>query len=95
VYVLRIDHPVPDYDDWKKAFDSDPIGREKSGVKRHGVMRSVDNPNLVLIDLEFDSLAPAQAMHEALKGLWSRVQGEGLIGGPQARIVEVCESRDY
>ena len=31
MYILRIEHPVPDYDAWKAAFDSDPIGRERSG----------------------------------------------------------------
>ena len=27
--ILRIEHTVPDFDAWKKAFDSDPLGREK------------------------------------------------------------------
>jgi hypothetical protein len=27
MYILRIEHPVSDYDAWKAAFDSDPIGR--------------------------------------------------------------------
>ena len=27
VHILRIEHPVPDYDAWKEAFDSDPISR--------------------------------------------------------------------
>jgi hypothetical protein len=35
MYILRTEHPVPDYDGWKKAFDSDPVGREKLGVRRH------------------------------------------------------------
>jgi hypothetical protein len=24
--ILRIEHPVPDFDAWKTAFDSDPLG---------------------------------------------------------------------
>jgi hypothetical protein len=28
VSILRIEHPVPDFDGWKKAFDSDPVGLE-------------------------------------------------------------------
>ena len=27
MHILRIEHPVPDYDAWKEAFDSDPISR--------------------------------------------------------------------
>jgi hypothetical protein len=41
MHVLRIEHPVSSYDDWKKAFDSDPIGRGKFGVVRY---RSCEQP---------------------------------------------------
>jgi hypothetical protein len=34
MYVLRIDTPSPSFDGWKKAFERDPVGREKSGVRR-------------------------------------------------------------
>jgi len=34
MHILRIEHPVPNFDAWKKAFDSDPLGREQSGVRR-------------------------------------------------------------
>jgi hypothetical protein len=30
--ILCIEHSVSD--GWKKAFDSDPLGRDKSGVRR-------------------------------------------------------------
>jgi len=36
--ILRIEHPIPDFDAWKKAFDSDPVGREKSGVRRYQIL---------------------------------------------------------
>ncbi len=39
MYILRIEHGVPDYESWKAAFDRDPIGRERSGVARYRVMR--------------------------------------------------------
>ena len=37
--MLRIEHLVLNFDGWKKAFDSDPVGREKSGVRRYQVLR--------------------------------------------------------
>jgi hypothetical protein len=37
VYILRINHPVADYDAWKVAFDRDPIGRERSSVRRYRI----------------------------------------------------------
>lgn len=33
MYMLRIEHPVPNYENWKQAFDSDPANREKSSVR--------------------------------------------------------------
>jgi hypothetical protein len=32
--TLQIEHGVRDYDAWKQAFDSDPVGREAGGVRR-------------------------------------------------------------
>lgn len=43
--ILRIEHRVPDYDQWKQAFDNDPVGRERMGVRRYRVLRSLDDPN--------------------------------------------------
>jgi hypothetical protein len=30
MHILRIEHPVPDYDAWKQAFDSDPLNRPRT-----------------------------------------------------------------
>ena len=94
MYVLRIDHQVPDFDGWKAAFDSDPIGRKRSGVRRYRVLRPIDDPNYVMIDLEFDSLNEAESVRAALQGLWSRVQGQ-VMTDPRVRVVEVVESKEY
>jgi hypothetical protein len=92
VPILQIEHPVPDYDTWKAAFDSDPIGREKSGVRRYRVLRPVDDPNYVMIDLEFDSLDQANAADASLRELWSRVD---VMRNPRSRIVETADSTEY
>ncbi|HVM12728.1 MAG TPA: hypothetical protein VM287_00155 [Egibacteraceae bacterium] len=93
--ILRIDHPAPDFDAWKKAFDDDPLGREQSGVRRHRVYRSVDDPNHVWIDLELETDDEAVALRDRLQELWQRVQAQGLIGVPTAHIVEQVEDRQY
>ncbi len=46
--ILQIEHPVPNFDGWKKAFDSDPINRKQSGVRRYKISRQADNPNYVI-----------------------------------------------
>lgn len=93
MHVLQIEHPVPDFDAWKRAFDSDPVHREQSGVRRYRVMRPVDNERYAIVDLEFDSESQAQAMQRALRELWGRVEGQ-LVMAPQARIFETVESRE-
>ena len=92
--ILRIEHPVPNYDGWKAAFDSDPVGRERSGVRRYQILRSLDDPNYVMIDLEFDSKEEAEALLAAMRQVWSRVEGS-IMSNPQARIVEIAETREY
>ena len=92
--VLQIEHLVPDFNGWKKAFDSDPVNRKQSGVKRYRISRQVDNPNYVILDLEFDSLAEAESLLAALQKLWALVEGRVMIS-PQARIVETVESKQY
>ena len=92
--ILRIEHPVPDFNAWKKAFDNDPVDRKGSGVRRYRVLRAADDPNYVMIDLEFDNSSQAEAVHASLRELWGRVQAEGLIGTPKARIVEIVESKE-
>ena len=94
MYMLRIEHPVPNFDGWKQAFDSDPVGREKSGVRRYQILRPIDDPNYVLIDLEFDSASQAEALLAAMRVVWGRVEGT-IMMSPQARIVEAAETKAY
>jgi hypothetical protein len=94
MFVLRIEHPVPDFDGWKEAFDRDPVNRERSGVRRHRILRPSDDARYVLVDLEFDEEAEAVAMLASLRGLWNRVDGK-VMSQPRARIVEVVASREY
>ena len=91
--VLHIEHPVPDFEGWKKAFDADPIDRKSSGVKRYKLYRSTSNPNYVAIDLEFDRLENAENTLKKLQVLWRQVEGS-VMTGPKAQIFDVIESAD-
>ncbi|HEY7347917.1 MAG TPA: hypothetical protein VH599_06315 [Ktedonobacterales bacterium] len=94
--ILHIEHAIRNFDAWKKAFDSDPIGRERSGVRSHQVLRPVDDPNYVMIDLSFDNSSAAESALAALRELWrSPAASSVLMGSPQTRIVEVVESKQY
>ena len=94
MYILRIEHPVPNYEGWKQAFDSDPVGRQKSGVRRYQISRAVDDPNYVMIDLEFDTVSQAEGLLAAMRVVWGRVEGT-IMMSPKARIVEAVEAKEY
>jgi len=92
--ILRIEHAVPDYGAWKAAFDSDPVGRQESGVRRYQVSRATDDANYVLIDLEFDTPTQAAALLTRMRSVWGRVEGT-IMSNPQARVIEVIETREF
>ena len=109
--MLVIQHPVKDFQAWKKAFDSDPAGRAQNGVTRHAIYRPHDDPNYVVVNLEFSSREQAQAFldHPAMRQAWKSFLGleaETLPGGShlrsrlgaeqfQARILHEIERVDY
>ena len=93
--ILQIEHPVRDFDAWKVAFDRDPIGRERGGVRRYRILRPIDDPNYVMVDLEFDNAGEAEAFRAALRHLWRRAEAEGLMHSARGRIVETVESTEY
>jgi hypothetical protein len=75
-------------------LDRDPTGREQSGVRRYRVLRPIDDPNYVMIDLEFDSSSEAEAFLAAMREVWHRVEGK-IMESPRAWIVEAVESKEY
>ena len=110
MYILRIEHPVSDYDAWKVAFDSDPIGTERSGVRRYRIMRTTDDPSHTMLDLEFDSLGEAEAVKAALGEVQFDSSREAeavraaledptspleVTHGLRVRITEVVETKEY
>jgi len=94
MYVLRIEHEIPDFASWKTAFDNDPIGRQQSGVQRYTVYQPDDDQHYVIVDLEFAGLEQAQSMLTALRALWDKVAGK-VMANPQVRILNVVEAKVY
>lgn len=92
--VLQIEHAIPDFESWKRAFDSDPVGRVASGVRRYEVLRPIEDPNYVLINLEFNTRAEAERLLEGMRRVWGTA-GHSVSSNQQARIVVPVESRTY
>lgn len=91
--VVRIEHSVPSFDKWKQAFDSDPANRKGSGVRRYQVFRRQDDPNYVMVDLEFDTDSEAEAFVQMMQRIWGG-PGKAVMQNPRARIVDVVETRE-
>jgi hypothetical protein len=66
-------------------------------VRRYRVLRPVDDPNYIMVDLEFDSSSEAEAFRAALqRAVWgSRRAAPALLGSPQAHIVEAVKIKEY
>jgi hypothetical protein len=92
--VVRIEHTVPDFEKWKRAFDSDPADRKGSGVRRYQISRPVNQPDYVMIDLEFTNLGEAEAFLNTMQRLWSGA-GSAVMHNPRVCIAEVFEVKDF
>jgi len=88
--TLRIEHRISNFDGWKKAFDSDPINRKRSGVCRYRIYCPADNAHLVIIELDFDNFEQAQATQTALQKIFLNIEGK-LIFDVQMKFLNIIE----
>ena len=59
--VALIRHRVPDFDAWKKMYDDFAPIQAEHGVRSQQVLRSIENPNDVIVTHTFDSPETARA----------------------------------
>lgn len=93
MYVLNYWHTVSDYGEWKKVFDSDPLGRAASGVRRLSIERPLDDQHTVIGELEFDSLGEAETFAGRLQEVW-RGPGSSVVSHAGLRITEVLVNQE-
>jgi hypothetical protein len=91
--IVRIEHSVSNFDTWKQVFDSDPADRKGAGVRRYQVLRPRDDPNYVIIDLEFDSLSAAEAFVRTMQQIWEG-PGKAVMQNPRVRVADRVEARE-
>ena len=89
--TLRIQHAITDYQLWRKAFDGFAEARAQAGVRSVAIRLPLDDPQYLMLDLEFDSAGQAQAFADFLmQHVWSSpASSPGLAGTPQARILDL------
>jgi len=91
--TLHIEHPVRDFDAWKRVFDGFQEFRAEHEVRSFRVGRRVGAESDVTIDLVFDDADAAATFRRALEErVWNRQQATGLLGGtPTASILDLVD----
>jgi hypothetical protein len=64
-----------------------------SGVRRYQILRPKDDPHYVLIDLEFEGLAEAEAFLRTMQRVWGG-PGQAVMQNPRGRIADVVEAKE-
>src|ERR1700735_2693440 len=88
--TLRIEHAIADYQLWKKAFDGFAEARAGAGARSCAIRLPVDDPNYLMLDLEFDTVRGAETFAGFLvEHVWSSpAASPGLAGAPTTRILD-------
>ena len=89
--TLRIEHPITDFTQWRRAFDAVADTRTGAGVRSHRVLRPTDDDHYVLVDLDFDTVEQATAFLGFLRSrIWSiPASSPALAGDPVTRILSI------
>ena len=90
--TLHIEHPITDFGIWNAAFARFADARQHAGVRGQRVLRPVDDPAYVVVDLDFDTVEQAERFLGFLRAnVWAATQNApALAGKPQARVLETA-----
>jgi len=93
--TLHIQHAISDFEVWQEAFERFGGARQQAGVRSHQVRRPVDDPQYVVIDLDFDTVEQAERFRDFLhQTVWSSPRNSpALIGTPETMILDMAPSR--
>ena len=80
LYIL-VRHKVEDWDKWKPIYDEHGATRKAGGCQRTHVFRNDQDPNEVVILLEWDDLGRARQFYES-EDLRQTMQRAGVTDQP-------------
>lgn len=78
---LLIRHTVQDFEQWKSVFDAHSVTRQANGSRGGQLFRNADDPNELIVLLEWDVLEKARefAQSEELREVMRRA---GVVDRP-------------
>ena len=87
--TLHIEHPITDFDEWHAAFSRFADARRQAGARAERIQRPVDDPNYIVVDLDFDTTEEAEAFLQFLKTqVWGiQENSPALAGAPHTLIL--------
>jgi hypothetical protein len=93
--TLHIEHPITDLGAWLAAFNRFAEARGKAGVQAQRVQHPVDDPNYIIIDLDFTTTDAAQRFLAFLNTkVWSSTDNApALAGTPQTKLLQNVAAR--
>jgi hypothetical protein len=92
--TLHIENTLHDYDSWKTAFDKYDRVRADNGVRSYRILRRSDDPQQVVVDLEFDDRGAADAFRKVLAKVWASPRSQALlVAHSEPHVFEVMEDR--
>jgi hypothetical protein len=93
--ILLVQHRVRDFASWKPVFDEQgSIIRARHGATRHWLYRSLDDPNDVVVSVEFPTEERARSFvrDPALK---AEMEQAGVQGQPAVTLCDEVEAVSY
>ena len=88
-YML-IRHKVMDYAKWKPIYDQHATTRKAKGSKGAHLFRNTDNPNELVILIEWDNLSNARSFAQS-EDLVKTMQKAGVSDKPDIYFLEEIE----
>ncbi len=87
--TLHIEHRISDYPTWRQAFARFGAARDRAGVVADRVRCPVDDPQFIMIELDFETVERATAFRDFLiTEVWSTpTAAPALVGAPQTRLL--------
>jgi hypothetical protein len=87
---LSIEHAITDLPTWKSAFDPFAEARAKGGVIGDRIRHPIDDPNHLIIELDFSTREQAEASRQYLANVvWSSAEASpAVLGHPTTKVLE-------
>ena len=93
--ILLVQHRVREFDTWKPVFEQEgSIIRARHGATRHWLSRSLDDPNDVVVSIEFPTEERARNF-VADPSLKEEMGRAGVQGQPTVTFCEEVEAVSY